>query len=114
MLSIEKVTLDIIVFFCDNKSEETKNRIRQIGKIIVILCCTILPRYHYDTIYDIIISISIIVLYIFFLYFLLKDQFTFLFVMMMKSMKRNPFTQISLVLHYSKYSLHVPIQSCII
>ena len=62
LLSIEKVTLEIILFFCENKSEETKNRIRQIGKIIVILCCTILPRYHYDTIYDIIISISIIIL----------------------------------------------------
>lgn len=83
------MVIDIVWLLCGNISDKTKNTIRQVIIIVFILSCTLLPRYRYDTVYDIIISVSFIVLFSFFLLFIL-ELLLYQFVMMMKWTHQNP------------------------
>lgn len=62
LLSLVKVVTDILSVL-GNSDKKTQANIRQIVITIVILFCTLLPRYRWDNIYDFIFSISMIILY---------------------------------------------------
>ena len=63
VLSLTKVVIDMVSLFFGDKEEIIQKYIRQPIIIVVMLCCTLLPHYHWDTAYDIIISISMVILY---------------------------------------------------